>query len=61
MTPYILTPHHTEARVYHRYDDALSAARGLGITAAPQFCLAREGWTVVVEWEGEPYYHKAVA
>ena len=55
--PHILTSHHTEARIFTHYRDALSAATGLGICASPQMC--RNGWTVIVEWDGEPYYYRA--
>jgi len=54
----ILTGHHTEARVYRSYEDALSAAQGLGITAKPLRNLSKPGWVVLVPWKGEPYYYR---
>lgn len=54
-----LTPHHTEARIYPRYDMALDAAMCMGICAQPQRCLAKDGWTVVVVWDNGQYYRRA--
>lgn len=55
----ILVPNHTDARVFRTYEDALSAARGLGITAVPQQNLSKPGWVVVVPYEGDKYYFGA--
>lgn len=49
---HLFVTNHSDARVYRSYESALSAAQGYGIMAQPQRNLAKDGWAVVVVFEG---------